>query len=103
MGIAGLFEQTQPPATANSWTEYQSEWLANIVLAKAPEHPIWERAVEKAIRRAGELKVEDKRTPSQVYLDRQKHEVEMKACPSPRRYFPGGAFSMPRQGSKPVS
>jgi hypothetical protein len=103
LGIAGLFEQAQPPANADTfWMDYQAEWLANIVLAKAPEHPIWEDALEKAKRRACELKAKDERTPSQAYKDRLRHIAEIEAGPAPRPYRKG-ASSMRKQGLKPVS
>lgn len=32
MGIVGLFEQTEPPVSKETfWMEYQAEWLANII------------------------------------------------------------------------
>lgn len=104
MGIAGLFEQTQPRALAGTfWMDYQAEWLANIVLAKAPEPPIWERSLTKAQKRAAELNVEDMRTPLEAYDDNEARLAEIRFGPNNRLVYPGGASRMLRQGRKPIS
>jgi hypothetical protein len=109
MGIVGLFEQTQPPVFEETfWMESQAEWLANIVLAKGPECPIRTTALDKAVRRAVELKVKarDERTPLEAFHDQAIRKdiryAELYASLRPG-YYPGGVHSMRKQGSKPVS
>jgi hypothetical protein len=108
MGIVGLFERTKPPVAAENWMEHQVKWLANIVLAKAPERSIWKAALDKTVRRAGELRVrvKDERTPQEAFYDQiinaHIRSLELSSGRS-SRYYPGGAYRMPRQGRKPVS
>ncbi len=107
MGIVGLFERTKPPVAAENWMEYQTEWLANIVLAKAPELQIRMAALYKAVRRAVELKVAtDQRTPLEAFHEQAVRKfirhAELYTSLRPQ-YYPGGVYRMRKQGSKPVS
>jgi hypothetical protein len=104
MGIDELFRQTRPPEDEDVfWMDHQSEWLANVILAKAPIRPIWESALMKAQKRAAELNVEDTRTPLEAYTDNEARLVEVRFGLKNRPIYPGGASRMLRQGRKPIS
>jgi hypothetical protein len=66
--------------------DYQAEWLANIVWAKAKERPVWENALEKAKRRDGELDVKAKRTPIQIFRETRDRRQQLGAAPVRRKY-----------------
>lgn len=106
MEIGELFRQARPPEDDDEdvfWMGYQSEWLANVILAKAPLRPIWESALKKAQKRAAELKVVDTRAPLEAYADNEARLVELRFGLNNRPIYPGGASRMLRQGRKPIS
>ena len=52
-----LFALTRPDVEeGDPPMEHRGKWIANVVWAKAPERRIWERALSKAVDRAGELR-----------------------------------------------
>lgn len=93
----GLFSKTRPPKRKDAfWFAYQADWLANVVWAKAPELPIWERAIKKAEQRIGELKPAPKK-PLELWLDRKRQSITAEQS-IPWRPMWKGAGVMPRQG-----
>jgi hypothetical protein len=94
------FRKMRPTKAEDTfWMDYQAKWLANVIWASAPEGPIRDKALQKAVSRAGELT--PKRTPSEMYQDRTRRLAEI-STPPPWRKADKGARSMPRQG-KPAS
>jgi hypothetical protein len=77
------------------WMDDQGEWLANVLWASAPKGPIRDKALQKAISRAGELI--PKRTPTEMYRDRARRSAEI-STPPPWRKVDKGARSLERQG-----
>src|ERR1035438_3639740 len=62
-----LFALTRPDVEeGDPPMEHRGKWIANVVWAKAPERRIWERALCKAVDRAGEL------TPPRSQADRDR-------------------------------
>ncbi len=95
-----LFRKTRPRAATNTpAVAHQAPWLAEVLWLIAPESPIRASAMLKARRRAGELL--GKMTPIEswknAYLNSQARSIELSNLP-PRKFYPGGARSMERQG-----
>lgn len=79
------FQRTRPqPEDGEFWMVHRARWLAILVWSYAREEPIWERALEKAVRRRGELRV--KMTPKARWEETQKRNAEKSASPPRRRY-----------------
>ena len=56
LGTKILFEKTRPVQIPDEFFEaHRAKWLATVIWTRAREAPIWERALEKAKRRAREL------------------------------------------------
>jgi hypothetical protein len=87
LGASGLVRKARPgKAGERFWMDYQAEWLTNIVWAKATERPVWENALEKAERRAGELDVKAKRTLIQILRETYVRRQALGATPVRRKY-----------------
>jgi hypothetical protein len=70
MDLKEIFRLARPDAQEGEpWREHYGKWLASVVWAKAPERRIWERALWKAVDRAGEL------TPPRSQADRDRDNV----------------------------
>ncbi len=97
LGLKAQFQRMRPPKAQDTfWIAFQGEWLANVVWANAAEGPIRDRALQKAMARANEIR--PKKTPSEIYRDRKRQLAEISASPV-RPFYPGGAAgSMKRQG-----
>jgi hypothetical protein len=97
MDLKEIFRLARPDAReGDPWMEHQGKWLANVVWAKAPERRIWERALGKAVDRAGEL------TPprSQADRDRDRRQRLPTIADLPVRLNRDvGARALGRQGS----
>ena len=94
-----LFRITHPAEVDDPfWMAHQVHWLANVICAIAPEPPIWERALTKALNRSGEL--DSHKTPSESWQNRLRHSAAVIQPTNRPKY--GGAKSMKRQG-KPTS
>lgn len=95
-----FFRKTRPRA-AKGTAELvrQANWLAEVLSLIAPESQVRANAILKARRRAGELL--PKRTPSELREDAVVNSlvrnIELFNLP-PRKFYPGGARSMLRQG-----
>ena len=101
LGMKGLLRKTKPRKDNDeALIAYEAKWLARLVLAKAPERPIWENAIEKAERRVRELTPQKR--PSEMWWDgvwRGIRRSEELAAPCVRPVYKGGARSiMERQG-----
>jgi hypothetical protein len=71
MDLKEIFRLARPDVEeADSRMEHRGKWMAKVVWAKAPEHPIWKRALGKAVDRAGEL------TPPRSQADRDRDRKE---------------------------
>lgn len=95
-----LFRKTRPRGAKNTPASvHQAVWLAEVVWLITPESPIRASAMLKARRRAGELLW--KMTPIESWknarLNSQARLIELYNLP-PRKFYPGGARSMQRQG-----
>lgn len=95
-----FFRKTRPRAAkGNAELVHQANWLAEVLWRIAPESPVRANAILKARRRAGELL--PKRTPSELLKDAVVNSlvrnIELSHLP-PRKFYPGGARSMPQQG-----
>ena len=94
-----LFRITHPAEVDDRfWMAHQVHWLANVLGAIAPEPPIWERALTKALNRSGEL--DSHKTPIESWQNRLQRLAGSFSHPMRPKY--GGAKSMKRQG-KPTS
>lgn len=78
------FHRTRPPVETDMRVVHLSEWLAILLLTEAPERPIWESAIEKAARRAQELR--RKVSPIQLWHEAQQRRAE-KSAELPRRRY----------------
>jgi hypothetical protein len=79
------FERTRPQPQADEfWMEHWARWLAILIWSEAREEPIWDRAIEKARRRAKELRI--KMTPMERYEERLIMLAKKSASPPRRKY-----------------
>jgi hypothetical protein len=98
------FQRTRPPVQEDLlYMAHLANWLAVLLRAEAPERPIWERAIEKAGKRSGELHV--RLTISEHFRARRERELKLWELllegPPPRKRYPKGARTMAKQGSQP--
>jgi hypothetical protein len=94
-----LFRRARPRAARNTPAVVrQAEWLAEVLWLIEPESPIRASAILKARKRASELlgmtPIESR---EEAYLNEEARLIELYNY-SPRKFYPGGARSMPRQG-----
>ena len=85
LGWKALIRETRPFKEKDAfWLAHYGEWLANILTARFPERPIWERGLQKAEDRKKELL--PVRTPIQAYHDRLDRLAEISKGPARRTY-----------------
>jgi hypothetical protein len=71
MDLEEIFRLARPDVEEGApRMKHRGKWIANVVWAKAPERPIWKRALGKAVDRAGEL------TPPRSQVDRDRDRKE---------------------------
>src|ERR1019366_2490889 len=99
LSLKRLLNKTRPPnGDVESLMAHEADWLANVVRAKAPERPIWERAIQKAERRFKELTPQ--KLPIEIWRDNQRRLAKISTLPS-RPIYRRAALSLERQ-SKPT-
>lgn len=99
MDLRQRFRRTQPRFEPDTLCiAHLAEWLAVVLRAEEPERTIWERAIEKARKRSGELQV--RLTLQQHFQVRRQKELEILNGPPPRRQYANEAWRLGKQGSQ---
>ena len=99
LGLKALLRQTRPIKEKDVlFLADYGKWLANILSARFPGRPIWERAMQKADRRIKELVQVKTKTPLELFRDKQQRLDWISAGPAPRKR--GSAYQLQRQGKK---
>jgi len=86
-GLKQRFQATRPEEEKDEvWIGHRGRWLANLIISEAPESSIWEEGIEKAEKRAKELRPKPRGSLVQRVMKEAKRKLEISDAPLARRY-----------------